>query len=179
LEYSPAGTSENVFQQRGHIVPREVAQVDLDVGVQFRRHEPRIPDFPSSAGSFIISISPSLSGYSGPDEGIRASFVTVTKTLSKSGEFVGAAVVAGDKVEGANVVPAGKLGADAMETPTVAGPDTPEEVEPVPPPHAARAMESATAKNRCMNFRYVPIDGFIPYSSSLVSFGFRPLPIGK
>jgi hypothetical protein len=64
-------------------------------------------------------------------------------------------------VEGANVAPAGKSGAEAMETLTDAGPET-EEPEPVPPPpHAARATESAKAKNRYMTLRDVPIDGLI------------------
>jgi hypothetical protein len=72
-------------------------------------------------------------------------------TLSKVGEFAGGAAVAGVKVavEGANVVPAGKLGADAMETLTVAGPDVPGEVEPPPPPpQAARAAEINRAISR-------------------------------
>jgi hypothetical protein len=64
-------------------------------------------------------------------------------TLSKVGEFTGGAAVVGVKVavEGANVVPAGKLGADAMETRTVAGPDVPGVEPPPPPPHAARPAE--------------------------------------
>jgi hypothetical protein len=69
--------------------------------------------------------------------------------LSKAGEFPGGAAVLGDKVEVANVVPAGKLGADAMETLTVAGPDAPGEVElPPPPPQAARAAEINRANSR-------------------------------
>jgi hypothetical protein len=70
--------------------------------------------------------------------------------LSKSGEFPGGAEVAGDKVavEGANVVPAGKLGADAMETRTVAGPDAPGEVELPPPPQAARPAETNRTNSR-------------------------------
>jgi hypothetical protein len=66
--------------------------------------------------------------------------------LSKTGEFAGAAAVPGDKVEGANVVPAGKPGADAMETPT-AGP--PEEVEVEPPlPQAAKVAVINRTNNR-------------------------------
>jgi hypothetical protein len=61
--------------------------------------------------------------------------------LSKAVEFPGGAAVIGDEVEDANVVPAGKLGADAMETRTVAGPDALGEVEPPPPPQAARPAE--------------------------------------
>jgi hypothetical protein len=64
--------------------------------------------------------------------------------LSKVGEFAGGAAVEGDEmaVEGASAVPAGKLGADAMETLTFAGPDVPGEVElPPPPPQAARPTE--------------------------------------
>jgi hypothetical protein len=107
---------------------------------------------PSFAEESCISNSPFASGNSGPVEGISASFVTVTKTLSKVGEFPGGAAVVGDKVEGANVVPAGKLGADAMETLTVAGPDTPGEIEPVfpppPPPQAARPAEIDRTNSR-------------------------------
>jgi hypothetical protein len=71
--------------------------------------------------------------------------------LSKVGEFPGGAAVVGDEVavEGADVVPSGKLGADAMETLTVVGPDVPGEVElPPPPPQAARAAEINRANNR-------------------------------
>jgi len=89
-----------------------------------------------------------------PVEGISASFVTVTKTLSKVVEFPGGAAVVGDEV--ANVVPAGKLGADAMETLTVAGPDVPGEVIlPPPPPQAARAAEIISVKTIKVTFRNV------------------------
>jgi hypothetical protein len=115
-----------------------------------------MPDLPSSAGELSDAGCPPPSGNSGPVEGISASFVTVTKTLVKSGEFPGGTAVAGDKVEDANVVPAGKLGEDAMETLTVAGPDTPGEVElvlpPPPPPHpvsvSARAITAARIPDR-------------------------------
>jgi hypothetical protein len=54
--------------------------------------------------------------------------------------------VPGEKVEGANVVPAGKSGADAMETLT-AGP--PEEVEVEPPlPQAAKVAVINRTNNR-------------------------------
>jgi len=66
-----------------------------------------------------------------------------------SGEFTGGAAVVGDKVEGANVVPAGKLGADAMETLTCTGPDVPGEVVfPPPPPQAARPAEINRTDNK-------------------------------
>jgi hypothetical protein len=69
--------------------------------------------------------------------------------LSKVGEFPGGAAVVGDEVEDANVVPAGKLGADAMDTLTVVGPEVPGEVVfPPPPPQAARPPEINRAISR-------------------------------
>jgi hypothetical protein len=112
--------------------------------------------------------SGSVTDLSSPVEGISASFVTVTKMLSKVGEFPGGAAVAGDEVEDANVAPAGKLGADAMETLTFAGPDTPGEVEPPPPlPQAARAAEINRTNNRYAVVRNVPARVFMSHSSMM------------
>jgi hypothetical protein len=60
--------------------------------------------------------------------------------LSKTGEFAGGAAESGDKVEGANVVPAGKPGTDARETLT-AFVDVP---PPVLPPHPFSTERDAT-----------------------------------
>jgi len=62
--------------------------------------------------------------------------------LSKTGEFAGGAVVAGDKVEGANVVPAGILGADPRDTLT-AFVDVPPPC-PALPPHPFSTERDAT-----------------------------------
>jgi len=72
--------------------------------------------------------------------------------------------VAGDKVavEGADVVPSGKLVADAMETLTVAGPDVPGAVVlPPPPPQAARPPEINRTNSRKAVPRNVPADVFM------------------
>jgi hypothetical protein len=57
--------------------------------------------------------------------------------------------VVGDEVEDANVVPAGKLGADAMETLTAGEAFPPGEVEVEPPPlQAVRAAEINRTNSR-------------------------------
>jgi hypothetical protein len=103
---------------------------------------------------------------------MSASFVTVTKTLVNSGEFPGGAAVAGDKEASgdANVVPAGKPGADAMETLTVAGPAVPGEAEPAvppPPPQAARAKAIAPTISMETSVRDIPF-GVLIFPSSFV-----------
>src|SRR5512146_164035 len=163
FEYSPAGIAENLFRNLATCLP---------VGGWSRSNvtgwgsttvtNPDMPDFPSSADALTASGSPFWSGNSGPDTGMKAIFVTVTQTLSKV-VVAGIDVPVGLDVEAAKVVPAGKLGAEARDTPTAVLPEAPPEgFELVPPPpQAARVTESASRASRQETFRNVATAVFI------------------